>query len=44
MLRTELLRLRYRPAPRQGEAIDTSSGHLGFRCIVSQTGAPQAQA
>ena len=27
--------LRYRPAARQGEAIDTSTGHLGFRCIVS---------
>jgi formylglycine-generating enzyme required for sulfatase activity len=26
--------LRYRPAARQGEAVDTSAGHLGFRCIV----------
>jgi sulfatase modifying factor 1 len=26
--------LRYRPAARQGEAIDTSTGHLGFRCLV----------
>ena len=26
--------LRYRPAARQGEPIDTSTGHLGFRCIV----------
>jgi formylglycine-generating enzyme required for sulfatase activity len=26
--------LRYRPAARQGEAIDTSTGHIGFRCIV----------
>jgi sulfatase modifying factor 1 len=26
--------LRYRPAARQGEAIDTSTGHLGFRCII----------
>jgi formylglycine-generating enzyme len=26
--------LRYRPAARQGEAIDTSTCHLGFRCIV----------
>ncbi len=26
--------LRYRPAVRQGEAIDTSTGHIGFRCIV----------
>ena len=28
--------LRYRPAARQGEAIDTSTGHIGFRCIVRQ--------
>ena len=27
-------RLRYRPAARQGEAIDTSTNHIGFRCIV----------
>ena len=26
--------LRYRPAARQGEAIDTSTGHIGFRCIA----------
>ena len=26
--------LRYRPAARQGEAIDTSTGHIGFRCLV----------
>ncbi|SDQ41801.1 formylglycine-generating enzyme family protein [Quadrisphaera sp. DSM 44207] len=26
--------LRYRPAARQGEAVDTSTGHLGFRCVV----------
>jgi formylglycine-generating enzyme required for sulfatase activity len=26
--------LRYRPAARQGEAIDSSTGHIGFRCIV----------
>jgi formylglycine-generating enzyme required for sulfatase activity len=26
--------LRYRPAARQGEAIDTASCHLGFRCVV----------
>ena len=25
--------LRYRPAARQGEAVDTSTGHIGFRCI-----------
>jgi formylglycine-generating enzyme len=26
--------LRYRPAARQGQAVDTATGHLGFRCIV----------
>jgi formylglycine-generating enzyme required for sulfatase activity len=26
--------LRYRPAARQGEAVDTSTAHLGFRCIL----------
>jgi sulfatase modifying factor 1 len=26
--------LRYRPAARQAEAIDTSTSHLGFRCVV----------
>lgn len=26
--------LRYRPAARQGESIDTSACHIGFRCIV----------
>jgi formylglycine-generating enzyme required for sulfatase activity len=26
--------LRYRPAARQSETVDTSTGHLGFRCIV----------
>jgi formylglycine-generating enzyme required for sulfatase activity len=26
--------LRYRPAARQGEAIDSSTSHIGFRCIV----------
>jgi formylglycine-generating enzyme len=26
--------LRYRPAARQGQTIDTSTGHLGFRCVV----------
>ena len=28
--------LRYRPAARQGEAIDTSTGHIGFRCVVNR--------
>ena len=31
--------LRYRPAARQGETIDTSTCHLGFRCIVRAGGA-----
>jgi formylglycine-generating enzyme len=26
--------LRYRPAARQGQAIDTTSSHIGFRCIL----------
>jgi formylglycine-generating enzyme required for sulfatase activity len=26
--------LRYRPAARQGEAVETSTSHIGFRCIV----------
>lgn len=26
--------LRYRPAARQGEAIETSTSHIGFRCMV----------
>ena len=30
--------LRYRPAARQGEAVDTSTGHIGFRCIVRGSG------
>jgi sulfatase modifying factor 1 len=25
--------LRYRPAARQGEPVDTSTSHLGFRCV-----------
>ncbi len=28
--------LRYRPAARQSEAIDTSTGHIGFRCVVRE--------
>ncbi len=32
--------LRYRPAARQGEAIDTSTSHLGFRCILRAINAP----
>jgi formylglycine-generating enzyme required for sulfatase activity len=26
--------LRYRPAARQGQTVDTSASHIGFRCIV----------
>jgi formylglycine-generating enzyme required for sulfatase activity len=26
--------LRYRPAARQGETIDSTTGHIGFRCVV----------
>jgi sulfatase modifying factor 1 len=26
--------LRFRPAARQGESIDTSTSHIGFRCVV----------
>jgi sulfatase modifying factor 1 len=26
--------LRYRPAARQGEQVDTSTSHIGFRCVV----------
>jgi len=26
--------MRYRPAARQFEAVDTSTGHIGFRCVV----------
>jgi formylglycine-generating enzyme len=26
--------LRYRPAARQGEALDSSTSHIGFRCVV----------
>jgi formylglycine-generating enzyme required for sulfatase activity len=31
--------LRYRPAARQGESVDTSTSHIGFRC-VDRTGGP----
>jgi sulfatase modifying factor 1 len=30
--------LRYRPAARQGEEVDTSTSHLGFRCVVRAIG------
>jgi formylglycine-generating enzyme required for sulfatase activity len=28
--------LRFRPAARQGEAVDTSTTHIGFRCVVRE--------
>jgi len=28
--------LRYRPAARQAEAVDTSTSHIGFRCVTRQ--------
>ncbi|MDO8186549.1 formylglycine-generating enzyme family protein [Conexibacter sp. JD483] len=28
--------LRYRPAARQGEPIDTTTSHIGFRCVVRE--------
>ena len=30
--------LRYRPAARQGEAVDTSTSHIGFRCVIRRPG------
>ena len=30
--------LRYRPAARQGEAVDTSACHIGFRCVLRVDG------
>ena len=30
--------LRYRPAARQGETVDTSTCHIGFRCVVRPDG------
>ncbi len=30
---------RYRPAARHAEAVDTSTSHVGFRCIIRQAGA-----
>ena len=30
--------LRYRPAARQGETIDTATGHIGFRCVIRPKG------
>jgi formylglycine-generating enzyme required for sulfatase activity len=30
--------LRYRPAARQPETVDTSTGHIGFRCVKREPG------
>jgi formylglycine-generating enzyme required for sulfatase activity len=30
--------LRYRPSARQGETVDTSTSHIGFRCVVRTAG------
>jgi formylglycine-generating enzyme required for sulfatase activity len=30
--------LRYRPAARQGQAVDTTSSHIGFRCVIPDSG------
>jgi formylglycine-generating enzyme len=30
--------LRYRPAARQAEAVDTSTSHIGFRCVIRPDG------
>jgi formylglycine-generating enzyme required for sulfatase activity len=32
--------LRYRPAARQPQAIDTATGHLGFRCVIHDASGP----
>ena len=32
--------LRYRPAARSAEAIDTSTGHIGFRCVIRPRSQP----
>lgn len=29
--------LRYRPAARQAQAVDTSTSHIGFRCLLRET-------
>jgi len=31
--------LRYRPAARQGQAVETSSAHIGFRCVAREPAA-----
>jgi formylglycine-generating enzyme required for sulfatase activity len=34
--------LRYRPAARQGQTIDTSTSHIGFRCVVRGDGSQRS--
>jgi len=29
--------LRYRPSARQGETVDSSTCHIGFRCVVRKS-------
>jgi formylglycine-generating enzyme required for sulfatase activity len=29
--------LRYRPSARQAQPVDTSTGHIGFRCVLRDT-------
>jgi formylglycine-generating enzyme len=36
--------LRYRPAARQSETVDTSTTHIGFRCVVRERDLGEAQA
>ena len=33
--------LRYRPAARQGETVDTSTSHIGFRCVSRSSTVPR---
>ena len=35
--------LRYRPAARQGQAVDTSAAHIGFRCVLRDSGSAGAR-
>ena len=36
--------MRYRPAARMAQPVDTSTCHLGFRCIIREIAAAQATA
>jgi formylglycine-generating enzyme len=33
--------LRYRPAARQGQAVDSSTTHIGFRCVIRERHEPE---